>query len=251
MKRIKLVLFGLLLISGWHPQAVLSETITLVNSSGDSVSLEIEENALFLEVLDQIHSYFQEDIFVKGDDQDLEFPPVTSEQITQRIQELDFTISHAGVMLRAKQLNRDYKIPVDKEERKDIAFIVNTLSKESLIDIGRARSTLKRAGSRIDHLHPFRFLMVVFGDEELKAGAHAIRDRGGWIWSGFLDGIMGSLKEEAKNKNLLQFTSDFADHVKIDSELILPSLKDGNWRKFVDILIDEIPRKIDPNRYKM
>jgi hypothetical protein len=161
-------------------------------------------------------------------------------------------LSSAGVTARSKTSHwREYEIPVSKSEKKDLAYILKTLAYDSLISIAASRSSIKKAGERIDHFHPFRFLMTIFTDEELKACVHAIRDRGGLPLNGFMDGITGSLKEESSKKNVLQYTSDFARKVKIDEALILPSLQQEKWKEFVNILIDKIPREIDPNRYDM
>lgn len=165
---------------------------------------------------------------------------------------LSCNVLTAGVSAGSKKTTwRDYTSSASKQDKKDIYYIVTTLANDSLISIASSRSSLKKAGERIDYLHPLRFLMVIFTHEELKAGAHAIRDRGGLTWDGFTDGIIGSLKEESAKNNVLQFAPDFAKKVKIDPALILPSLEKGKWSDFVNILIDKIPRAIDPNRYDM
>ncbi len=249
MRRFRHVWLGLLLIGGWIPQTALSKTVTLVNSSGESTEWEVEATDQFLDVVDRIQSYFQVETLEGAEEEASNF---AGEEISVLSPQFDLVISHAGITARAKKTQwRDYDEPVAKQEKKDITYIVTTLGNESLISIGTAKSSLKKAGDRIDHLHPLRFLMTVFTDERLKAGIHAIRDRGGWIWSGFIDGLVGSLNEEGGRKNLLQFVPDFASKVKIDPELILPALQQGKWSDFVNILIDKIPRETDPNRYDM
>ena len=160
-------------------------------------------------------------------------------------------LMQASPSARKQAVWRDYTVSVTKQEKKEMTYIITTLANDSLLSIGASRSSLKKAGDKIDHLHPFRFLMTIFTDEKLKAGIHAIRDRGGWTWEGFIDGITGSLKVEGGRNNLLPYVSDFAEKVKIDPSLILPSLEKGKWSDFVNLLIDKIPREIDPNRYDM
>lgn len=246
MRIIHLVLSGFLFAGGsLIPQTLLSETLTLVNAAGENIEIELGATDRFLDVLEYIQSYFQDNGFLaKGcqEPHSLAFNPG----------QFDLTFSHAGVVVRAKNTEwRDYQASVSKDEKKDVAYVIKTLGFESLLSIGQKRSSLKKAGDRIDHLHPFRFLMTVFNDEELKAGIHAIKDRGGWVWSGFVDGIVGSLSDEAKNQNLLQFSSDFAQKVKIDPALISPYLQQGLWGDFLNVLLNHIPRQIDPNRYNM
>lgn len=214
------------------PMALLSKEMTLLHSTGESYSFEIDEADPFLDVVERIQTHYQ--------------------NLESKNDFLNFEVSTAGITVRSKKTTwRDYSHSVSKQDKKDIHYIITTLANDSLISIGTSRSSLKKAGERIDYLHPFRFLMAIFTDEELKAGAHAIRDRGGWTWDGFTDGIIGSLKEESARNNVLEFVPDFAHKVKIDSSLILPLLEKGKWQEFVNILIDKIPRSINPNRYDM
>lgn len=227
-----------------------NQTITLFFSSGESASFEIQKSDSFVEVLDKIQSYFLLDPAFSETNEAV-FEEDLKELIPLNTQ-LNLVISHAGLSIRAKKEWRNYDLPVKKNEKDDISYIITTLAQETLWNIGKShRSSLKNAGERIDHLHPLRFLMTAFTSERLKSGVHAIRDRGGWIWSGFLDGLTGSLNEEAKNDNLYQYVSDFARKVSINVDLILPSLKAKKWEEFINVLIDKIPREIDPNRYDM
>ena len=246
MKIIKFALLASLLLGGSYPQNGLSKTLTLINSMGESTSLDVSETEQFSAVLDRIQSFYDENLALEASQTS------TNEGSSIGNPNFDFEMSAAGITLRAKQtVRRDYETAVTEPEKKDLTYIVTSLANDSLISLGTSKSSLKKAGDRIDHIHPFRFLMTVFTDEKLKAGAHAIRDRGGWVWEGFIDGLTGSLKEEAARLNLLQFAPDFAQKVKIDLALILPSLEQGKMTEFVNVLIDKIPREINPNRYDM
>lgn len=252
MKRIKYAVLGVLLIGSSIPQAVLSKTVTLINSAGERVHLEVDASDQFLDVLDRIQTFYDAGEYGLHAAQGSEIEELAAEGIDLGSPRYDFEISHAGITVRSKKtVWRDYAASVSKQEKKDLAYIITTLANDSLLSIGTSKSSLKKAGDRIDHLHPFRFLSTVFNDEELKAGVHAIRDRGGWTWEGFIDGVTGSLKDEAARDNLLQFAPDFAQKINIDLSLIMPSLERGKWSEFVNLLIDKIPRKIDPNRYDM
>lgn len=150
-----------------------------------------------------------------------------------------------------KEKFRDYNVAPTKSDKSDIKYIVTTLARDSLISVGKQRSSLNKAGDRIEHVHPFRFLLVVFEDEEIKAGVHAIRDRGGWIGSGFFDGLTESLKNEHARGNIAPFISHFAAELKIEADLVESHVKKGSWNALIFDLIDKIPRKIDPNRYNI
>jgi hypothetical protein len=252
MKRIQYIVLGLLFMGGSIPQTVLSNNMMVVieQSSGERVGLKVDINDRFLDVINQIQAYFEEDMLtMQHEEQEVETADLVP-GISCCDPQWNLILSHAGLTARAKQW-RNYDTAVTKKEKEDILYIMRTLASDSLISIGKKRSSLKSAGDRIDHIHPYRFLITIFTDEELKARIAAIRDRGGWIGDGFFDGITGSLKEEAAGGNLHQFTQDFAGKVKIDIDLISSPLQQGKWKEFVNILIDKIPREIDPKRYDM
>lgn len=238
MPYIRFILLGFLLL-GNAPQTVSSKTLTLVNSVGENTEIEVDETDSFLVVLDKVQTYFQEQLLAE---EGVFFPST----------QLDFMVSRAGVSVRAKKtVRRDFNAPVTKQERKDITYIVTSLATDSAPSLLGSKSSLDKAGDRIRHLHPFCFLMTVFTDEKLKAGVHAIQDRVGLISNPFFDGIKDSLAQESTYDNLLPWVSEFARKLKIDPELILPALQKKNWGMFLDLLIDHIPRQINPNRYDM
>lgn len=146
---------------------------------------------------------------------------------------------------------RNYNIPVSQSEKEDLTYITNTMARNSLPSIATSKSSLKKAGDRIEHLHPLRFLMTIFTDEELKANIHAIRSRG-WIWDKFYDGLEGSLKDESKKDNMkIEFVIDFANTIGINVDLIQPAIQEKRWKDLVNVLIDTIPRSGNPGRYDM
>ncbi len=237
------LLIALWMIGGWSREA-LSHTLVLNNWRGEPVAFEVGREDRFLEVWEGICAYFRQDAGGEGE----------SRGVQAVGEEMDFLVFHSGteIVVRSKQARcRDYSVTVTKQEKKDISYIIKTLAYDSLISIGTSKSSLKAAGDRINLVHPFRFLMTVFTDEELKAGIRAIRDRGGWVWSGFIDGIVESLGEESAKGNLLSFVDDFAGRLHLSEESITLKLQQKDWSGLVNFLIDTVPRQIDPNRYNM
>lgn len=145
---------------------------------------------------------------------------------------------------------RQYEVPLTSSQRKDISYIVNTLGTASLVKIAKERSSLKKAGDRLDQIHPLHFVAAIFSDEEMKSSIQALKNRG-WIWSDFFEGINKSMTEEHKNHNVLPYVDDFAARLNLSSSLILPALESGNWKEFVNILIEKVPRSKNTNRYQM
>lgn len=145
---------------------------------------------------------------------------------------------------------RDYYSLVSKGEKKDIRFILKTLAQRSLPALLANKSKLKRAGDRVLHVHPLRFLECIFSDEELKAYIHNLKKRGGIVWKEFFNGLSQSLQEEINKGNLNDyFLYEFCSLVDIDISLIYGSVQAYQWEEFVKILIVSVPREGDTGRY--
>lgn len=146
---------------------------------------------------------------------------------------------------------RHYDVQPTGDEREFVFYIVNTLGNKSLDKIWRAESSLKRAGDKIDHLHPLRFLEIVFTDEELKAAIRNLKNKR-LVWSQFKGGLYGSLTEEAGRGNLTEDqVLDFTNNIGIDIAIIYPSILKADWDEMLTLLIKNVPREGDPGRYDM
>jgi len=155
----------------------------------------------------------------------------------------------AGASKSAISYQKNYNALPTESEKKDIAYVVNTLGMASLIKIASETSKVEKAGKRIDNVHPLRFLECIFTDEQMKASMQAMRSRG-WIWDKFSGGLKDALDTEYKKNNLAQFINDFSSRVGINLQLIYPSVTTQQWSSFIDILITVIPRNSDANRYR-
>lgn len=173
---------------------------------------------------------------------------------SSQILTLEVAVNQNTIHIRSakkQSIQRNYLVAVTQNEKNDLIYITSTLARSSLPGIASSKSSLKKAGERIDHLHPLRFLMTVFTDEELKANIAAIRTRG-WVWDKFYDGLEGSLKEESKKDNIRnEFIIDFASIIGINASLIQPAIAERRWKDFVNALIDNVPRSGNPGRYDM
>lgn len=144
---------------------------------------------------------------------------------------------------------RDYSASVTQAESNDIRFIVTSLADKSLMAIAFIKGDLEEAGDRIDHLHPLRFLMTMFTDEEMKVAIRNIRGRG-WIWSNFAGGLKQSLATETRNGNMKdEYIIHFAQTVEVDVNHIYPAIAAHNWDHLLEVLINEVPRKGNHDRY--
>jgi hypothetical protein len=216
------------------------EEIEIRTPSGQRFVLEIEPEDSFASVMQKIRS----EVSII----EIENGATTAANDSKSTEyALDFMASTDGV-----QKQRDFSEKMSKSDKEDIRYILTTLATYSLTKLWGAESSLKRAGDRVDHVHPLNFLSFCFSDDELKGSFHCIRHRGGKIWKEFFSGLRDSLDEESKRDNLTEeFVNDFANKLDMKPSKILPSIQKRNWEHFFEILLKEIPRGGEPDRYDM
>lgn len=167
---------------------------------------------------------------------------------------IDFAVSGSVVTARAVQVVnglREYSAGVSAEQQEDIRFILKTLANSSILKIGASETNLKKAGDRIDYVHPLRFLEFVFTDEELKVCMHNLQGRN-WVWKEFVSGIIGSFNEEHSKGNIKpDQIANFIKTLNISPSVVNPSIQNQRWTELIETLIAKIPRDKGSDRYNM
>lgn len=162
-------------------------------------------------------------------------------------------VSHANrlpAQSRSSSNSRDYESGFTPQDKDTVRYIVTTLANSSWTGLLKHKSELKKAGVRVDHLHPFRFLQIIFTDSEMKSGVHSIRDRSK-IWKEFTNGLYTTLTAESQRNNVEPYIDMFAQQLGIDASAIRPSLLAKRWSEFADVLLRIVPRDGNPGRYDM
>lgn len=227
--------FGMVLLGCAQASA---EHVVVSGSSGQSYVMELDTDLSFSEVVDQLLH---------------EVAAVELQNQQEVIEGVSITRSNGIFMAKAVQKlpdPRDYYAPLTVAEKEDLTYILKTLANSSLIKIKSCEGDIKKAGDRIDNLHPFQFLAAIFMDEELKVYVRNIYGRS-WVWKGFLNGVTTSLTRESSIDNVLTYTKDFANRVGVSYDKIYSLLKQSQWEKLVDVLIKDVPRGGDSGRYDM
>lgn len=225
--------------------------------AGDNFVMEVAPDETVLHFLGQIEEMLDpaasdSNVIVEG-----ELVPGSQESTIDLFEQqkfiLEFSIASAANdnVKKSTSISRLYEVPVSKEEKKNISYIVTTLANKSLVKILSLKSSIEKAGDKVNHVHPLRFLMCIFTDEELKVCVHNVMGRG-WVWKDFMKGLSTSLDEEAKAGNMKdEYINDFAQKVGIDIGLIYPLIQSERWEDFIKILSVYIPRQGNPDRYDM
>lgn len=229
MKYLKtLALYGLLMGASFE---LTSAELVVYLPSGENAILTINENDRFLDVMEQANLLSQETSF-------------------ENTFFLDCQHSPKIFMATNHESRRDYYKKPSSKEKEDITYILTTLGGDSLTTIWRKESSLKKAGTRIEHLHPLRFLGTIFSEEKTKVGLLQIKERGGKVAKEFFSKLHSNLSKEAAAQNLKsEYILDFAKQLKIDSTAITKALENHKWDEFITIMIQLLPRSGDQGRY--
>jgi len=144
---------------------------------------------------------------------------------------------------------RDYAREVTSREKETIRYIITTLANHSIIALNFVRGDLEQAGASIHHIHPLKFLMTIFSDEELKVSIRHVRGKS-LVWSQFLGGIKQRFTDEIAAGNLTQEQiDDFCKKLSISPDMVCPSIQSRHWEGLIDALITHVPRKGEYRRY--
>lgn len=248
MKLIKFVL-GLGLFLSQYALATISDEIVyemvILHADGERSILNIHPDDTFLDVCLQAENLIESSNYLSDDF----IKPYKKEFFLNCINE------EPGILSIAKSssaLPRNYEVKISQNEKEDIYYIVTTLGRGSLKKLLSAKSSLKKAGTRVDHVHPLRFIGCIFSDEEMKVGILQIKERGGWVAKEFFNGLYDSLTTEANLQNIKnEHVTDFAKYLELDPNLISTSIQNKDWKGLINTLIEILPRNGNPNRYDM
>lgn len=218
---------------------VYSEEIEIRTPSGDYITLDIASEEPFINVV-----------------QNIEYLLSTNASSPQSVSArphhfvLDYMFA-TNMPQMTTSTPRNYQYPVSSSERSDIKYIITTLATGSWTQLLKNKSSLEKAGDRVDSVHPLRFLQCIFSEEELKAGLHSIYDRSR-IYKHFTDGLFDSLEQESNRDNLKEeYVIDFSNNLGINPALIMPLITNKKWSNLLSTLINLLPRKGNPGRYDM
>lgn len=145
---------------------------------------------------------------------------------------------------------RDYAAFPTSKEKADIAYIVQTLANKPPLKLLAEKKSLDAAGARVRHVHPFRFLEVIFLDEPNKV---AIRNMSGksWVWKTFSESLFDTFDEETKAENLQPHVAAFAAALGLSKAQVAPLVRNQRWNALVELLLRSVPRSGNPSRYDM
>lgn len=123
-----------------------------------------------------------------------------------------------------------------EQDRADIYEIISTVAARGKLSLLFQQNHLREKGAQITHVHPLKFLGVIFSDPYLKNCMS-------YIWddyfkrTNFIADLSGALSREADRGKLHPYLGDFAKEVGISPEAIKGYIDTRDWGNLLLFLI--------------
>ncbi len=123
-----------------------------------------------------------------------------------------------------------------EQDRANIYEIVSTVGEKGKIALLFNQAYLREKGAQINHVHPLKFLGVIFSNPHLKMCM-------AYIWddyfkrNNFLTDLSAALSREADRGKLHPYLNDFAKEVNVPPESIKGYFDSRDWANFLLFLI--------------
>lgn len=129
-----------------------------------------------------------------------------------------------------------YELAVSGDERGKIHRLIDKLGNESLYHLLLKKREMERLGDEIDHVHPMRFLGVIFSNGHLKKSMKGVYDSS-FKWNRFISGLSKKLKRNKRNGNVFQYSEGLAADTGKDAGEIRKKLNQEDWSGLVKYLM--------------
>ena len=128
------------------------------------------------------------------------------------------------------------QLPISDNQKKIIEYIVTTMAKKNVLQLGLMRKSMERKGDKIYSVHPLKFLQHVFSNQDLKNAMHKIR-KSGFKWDGFINGYSKKMKEEARKNHLVPYVPAFAKSLNVREEHVMRYITNRDYEGLVKFLM--------------
>ncbi len=154
--------------------------------------------------------------------------------------DIDFGLAVVVKIPPAKTQNETYaELVCTEQDQAHITEIITIMAENGKLSLLFKQNHLKQLGAQINHVHPLKFLAVIFSNLELKNYMKEIFEDY-FKRTGFLDGLGPSLSLEMEKGKLTQHIEDFSKTVDVRADGIRPYFQTGDWEALVRYLINDI-----------
>ena len=146
----------------------------------------------------------------------------------------------AAIKLPPKQDKKTYyELPGSSiEDQNKIIELFSTMGSHGKIDLlFHYKKHLEQIGKEIEHVHPLKLLGIIFSTPNMKGYMdNIINDY--FKWNSFIDGFEPNMNHEFMKNNLMIHIDDFAKHVNVPKENIIPYFNNKDWKGLIKYLIN-------------
>lgn len=127
------------------------------------------------------------------------------------------------------------KLPVTEQQSKDIRELILTLANTGTMGLMFKKGQLEEIGSRINGIHPLRYLGCIYSDPQLKQCMPKIL-RKSMVAGRFVSELSAGLNEKMDEGQLVQYIPGFAESLHLNSQDLMPFVNSRNWRGMLEYL---------------
>jgi hypothetical protein len=91
---------------------------------------------------------------------------------------------------------------------------------------------LEKIGDEITHVHPLKFLGVIYSNPSLKQYMNIVLDDFFKSYN-FINGLGSAMEDQLKNSNVYLYLDDFCRDVNADKETVRNYIDKKNWKKLL------------------
>jgi hypothetical protein len=130
------------------------------------------------------------------------------------------------------------KLSCSEEDRENISYIISTLAENGKISLlFQHKRELTRRGIEISHVHPLRFLGVIFSDPNLKECMKKIFPDY-FKRTQFMHDLGESLNNRMDRGQIDPYLEEFAKEVSVPVELLQGYAQAHDWEGLMECLIN-------------
>ena len=132
---------------------------------------------------------------------------------------------------------RIFKESFESHEHSAITYILENLSKKSMLGLLPIKGKLRERGNDLEHVHPLAFFMEIMSHHELKKHFHRLRNKDNKAWTEFSKGAIKSFKEEKQKQNIHDHHIElFCQRTQKDPNHVRFLMHQEKWHDFLAYL---------------
>lgn len=133
-------------------------------------------------------------------------------------------------------------LPVTITDKQKIGSILTIMAQNNVFKLLFEKQHLEKLGREINHVHPIRFLGVVFSDPRLVHCMFEIR-RSGFKWDGFIDGFSKRFDQEYQANNINAYIPGLANSLKVQANDLMAYVNYNDFEGLVLYLMEKSQQK--------